>query len=682
MPLATPEELLQHPAPPLPAWIVNQKLLPCPEYQIQFLRPPSKSGKPGEPYWISNYGPQTWGLVSPYMETVCGGSRGGGKSAMLIAWFAMGYPLLSADDPARYMAILEPSYRGLMLRKEYQSMAEFIDEAMDFYGPLGGKPKDDPVVFNFKSGAKIYTNHLGDKSAFEKYRGWGISRIGIEELTQIEEENWYKKLLGSLRAKKQVRVHGHKQFPALPSQIMSTTNPDGPGSSWVKKRFIKVLDSKGNYIPWNKPMRDTITKGTRIFIPMSRKQNPFLRDNMEYESNLLAQDEVTRRQWMDGDWDAASGQFFSEFRPRGPVTAEEREKYKWANHVIESAELKPWWHRWGGGDWGFDHPAAFHKLCRSDKDGRIHVYDELSLRHCGSFEVGVRLARWWLPDLEYLPDKTVTIALSKDAFAVGDDTHTKADQIAAGIKSVLGPYSALLLKFSDDERKAMEKDPALAQRAFQRHRELAGDSFVIALKPASKDVVARWAYMRDLLRFRPVVLETELELKKRLMDTFTRHSGFGESAAVQAYEMELAKVKRQEDGALPRLQIWKRCAGLIRCMEEANKDEDNPEKIRKWNAVEGVGGDDPLESCGHALSHFKEVEKVMPKSYYVSERMEGIQSQYEQDFGERLQDQTRLVMIQQTQAARYERAHPSGGGGIYIPRASSSRHRTPNRRVN
>lgn len=669
MPIATPEELLKHPAPELPIWIRERKLLPNPEYQFQFLRPPTKAGKSGGAYWTSNYGPQTWGLVSPFAETVCGGSRGGGKSALLIAWFAVGYPMLPHDDPAHYLSILEPSYRGLMLRREYQSMAEFVDEAWDFYGPLGATKKDDPVVFTFKSGAKIYTNHLGDKNAFEKYRGWGISRIGIEELTQIEEERWYLKLLGSLRAKRQVRMHGNRQFPALPSQIMSTTNPDGPGAAWVKKRFIKVVGGDGKYIPWNMPMRDTITGSTRIFIPMTRKENPYLRDNKEYESNLLAQDEVTRRQWMLGDWDASSGTYFLEFRPHGPIGTEEQNLYPWARHVISPVELKPWWWRAGGGDWGYEHPATFHKICRSDKDGRLHVYDELSLRHCGSFEMGVELANWWLPDLEFLPDKTITIALSPDAFSKTDASRTKAEQMAEGIKRVLGPYGAFLLKFSDDERALMSKDSKLAQTMFDRRRsEHSQGQLNIVLKAANTNRVDGWSYMREQLRFRPIVQESELELKQRLVKTYSQ-------AGIEAYERELAKVKRAPDAALPKLQIWKTCPQLIRSVEEAMKDEDKPEDVRKYDAVEGVGGDDALDSLRHALMDFKEIETRMPKSYFVSQKIEEIQSQYETDTGERITDPTRLVMIAQRQAARYDVGSKQHTRGFSMPRASSSRHR-------
>jgi hypothetical protein len=60
------------------------------------------------------------------------------------------------------------------------------------------------------------------------------------------------------------------------------------------------------------------------------------------------------------------------------------------------------------------------------------------VRQMGSFELGVELAKWWLPDLEMLPHKQITIALSPYAFSKTDASKTKAEQMAAGIKEVLG----------------------------------------------------------------------------------------------------------------------------------------------------------------------------------------------------------------------------------------------------
>jgi hypothetical protein len=651
-----------YPTPPIPGWLTG--VMPDPDFQIKFLK------RDKAEHWVSNVGPQTWTLLCPYDEILIGGRRGGSKSAALIAWFAMGDTSLPVDDPARYSFLNEPSFRGLILRKEYQSMAEFVDECKEFFRPFGVKAKDDPVVFEFASGAKIYTNHLGDKEAYEKYRGHGLTKIGVEELTQIPEERWYLKLLGSLRNKKQIRVHKEKSFPALRCQILSTTNPDGVGKDWVKKRFVKVYDGKGTLIPWNQPMSDPISGLTRIFIPMRREDNPYLRDNRQYEGMLLAQDEVTRKQWMEGDWEAGSGQYFSEFRPDGPLGDIEQGKYPWARHVIDGGNLQPWWYRFGGGDWGFEHLAVFHKACRHERDKRIHVYDELAVRQVGSFELGVMLAKWWLPDLEMLPDKQITIALSPDAFSKTDASKTKAEQIASGIREVLGPYGAFLLRYNDDERAAMSKDPKMAMLMFERRKqEMAQGQLMIALKPANTDRIAGWSYLHELLRFRPIMQETQDELKQRLQQTFQR-------SGVEAYERELARAHSIGPEILPRLVLWRRCAEAIRGLTEAMTDEPpRSEDVRKWDAIDGIGGDDGLDSLRHLVMSFKEVEGVIPKSYFVGERLNIAQEEHVAAFGSELTDQTRLSMIARAQAAKYDKLHKPGGKNFSLPRASSSRHR-------
>jgi hypothetical protein len=660
----------QYPTPPVPWWL--KRFMPDQEFQVTILNK-------GKPHWTSNKGPQTWTLLCPYDEILIGGRRGGSKTSALIAWFAMGDQSLPVHDPARYSFLNEPSFRGLILRKEYQSMVEFVDECREFFRPFGVKPKDDPVVFEFASGAKIYTNHLGDKEAYEKYRGHGITKIGVEELTQIPEERWYLKLFGSLRNKKQIRTVETKDkegrpvtltLPPLRTQILSTTNPDGVGKEWVKKRFVRVYDDKGRLAPPNEPMKDPISNLTRIFIPMRREDNPYLRDNRQYEGMLMSQDEVTRKQWMDGDWDAGSGVYFSEFRPDGPISEIEYQRYPWARHVVDPVELKPWWFRFGGGDWGFSHLAVFHKACRNERDKRVHVYDELAVRQVGSFELGTLLAKWWLPDLEQLPDKQITIALSPDAFSKTDASRTKAEQIAQGIKEVLGPYGAMLMKYNDDERAAMSKDPKMAQQMFERRKQdMAQGQLMIALKPANTDRIAGWSYLHEMLRFRPIMTETADELKARLQQVFAR-------AGVEAYERELARAHLIGPEILPRMFIWKCCAEAVRGMTEAQSDEPpRGEDVRKWDAIDGVGGDDGLDSLRHTMMSYKEVESVIPKSYFIGEQMSRAQEDHVASFGSELTDPTRLLMIAQTQAAKYDKLHKPGSRSFTLPRASSQRHR-------
>lgn len=646
----------------------------------------------GERHFSSNQGPQTWSLHCPYTEVVIGGKRGGGKSITLIAKPAMGDPSLPEDDPARYSFLNDKDYAALLLRDEYQSMAEFVEKAIEFYRPFGGKPAGDPKYIKFASGARIYFNHLGDEEAYNKYRGWNLTFIGIEELTRIPTLNRYLKLLGSLRSAARIRKGRDgkpKKFPGLRTQIMSTTNPDGPGQSWVMERFVYVKGKDGEIAPWNNPLRDTRTGDSRIFIPFGLEANPYYADTTaegrHYRAKLLAQDEVTRKQWLDGDWNAGSTKFFSEYRPKGPIGDDEQKKYPWARHFVKPVPLKPWWFRWGSGDWGYDHPAAFHKFCRNEQDGRIHIYDELQVRNMDSFELGAVLARWWYPDLLALQkasqDPCIVIHMGKDVFDRDDATKTKAQRMEAGIKEILGPYGAMLLKYDEDEKEVMLRDPKRAKMMFERRRASLQGNICIALKPIYLERVTAWSYFREQIRFRPAIMQ-ELQTpegRSTYLSDVLREQGR------TAYELEASAIQNLKPEILPKLQIWDCCVELDRCLKAAQKNtsaDDDPSKaskredVKKQNAdAEGRNGDDALEGARNGVFAFKDIETMMPKSYFVNDQMTRIQEQFVQDFGTELKDPTRLAMIAQTQAAKYDKQAGNQTKSFNFPRPGSMRHR-------
>jgi hypothetical protein len=643
--------------------------------------------KSGSAIFESNPGPQTWSLFCPYEEILVGGRRGGGKSRCLIAWMATGDLTLPENDLARSTYLNEPTFRGLFLREEYQSMEEFVEESRVFFKPLGGKATgggSKPVTIDFASGAKIYFNHLRDESAFEKYRGWNLTRIAIEELTQIATLRRYLKLKGSLRSVE--RIRGKLRLPALRTQMMSTTNPDGPGAPWVRERFVEVRGGK-KLIPWNTPMYDSITKSRRIFIPFPIEANPYLSEDtpagQAYRSNLMAQDEVTRKQWMEGDWNAGTGKFFKEYRPEGPIGQEEQDKFPWAKHIVKSAVLKPWRPRWGSSDTGYSHPSAAHKFCLND-DGRVHIYDELQVRHVGYFEQGALLAKWWRPELLGLKqcgkDPSIVIHMGADAFSKTDVTKTKAEQVEAGIKEVLGPYGALILKYNEEEREIMSRDPKRAKLLLQHRQQAVRGQVAIVLKPCYIDRIAAWGYFRDMLRFRPAVLDLQTDEKREeYLRAVLATEGEG------SYELQAAALKKIKPEVLPKLQIWDVCVELDRCLRAAQHDtraDDDPSKpskredVLKFNADEnGLNGDDALESARNGIVAFKEMESTVPQEEWVADRMDAFQVQHATAFGSEITDPTRLRMMQMVQNGLYAKANQPSGGSMILPRMASSRHR-------
>src|SRR5206468_1192564 len=85
----------------------------------------------------------------------------------------------------------------------------------------------NPPEIRFPTGGIIRIGHLKDANAYQKYQGHEYPRILNEELTQIPSEDRYKRLISSCRS----------TIPELRPQVFNTTNPDGPGFDWVKKRW-------------------------------------------------------------------------------------------------------------------------------------------------------------------------------------------------------------------------------------------------------------------------------------------------------------------------------------------------------------------------------------------------------------------------------------------------------------
>jgi hypothetical protein len=216
---------------------------------------------------------QELALKAPEDEILYGGARGGGKTDAGQAW------LLYDID--------KPRYRALVIRRNATDLNDWIDRAKHMFQPAGGVFTGDS--FTFPSGAKIRTGHLADKDAYQKYQGHEYQKILIEELTHITSENNYEKLLGSCRS----------TVPGIKPQVFGTTNPDGGGYSWVKKRW-DIPDYPSD------PVRsfDKKTGRTRIFIPSRVQDNPKLMQAdpgyIKYLESI--QDDDLRAAWLEGSW--------------------------------------------------------------------------------------------------------------------------------------------------------------------------------------------------------------------------------------------------------------------------------------------------------------------------------------------------------------------------------------------
>ena len=206
-------------------------------------------------------------------EILYGGARGGGKTDAGQAWL-----LYDVD---------KPRYRALVIRRNATDLSDWIDRAKHMYAPAKGVYVGDAFVF--PSGAKIRTGHLKDDNAYSKYQGHEYQKQLLEEITHISSEDNYEKLLGSCRS----------TVPGIVPQVFATTNPDGPGYSWVKRRW-SIPDNPVEAVR----TKDEKTGRTRIFIPSRVQDNPKLMQAdpgyIKYLESI--QDEGLREAWLNGSW--------------------------------------------------------------------------------------------------------------------------------------------------------------------------------------------------------------------------------------------------------------------------------------------------------------------------------------------------------------------------------------------
>ncbi len=200
-------------------------------------------------------------------EILYGGAAGGGKSVALLM--------------AALMFVAEPTYRALILRRNYSQLnlpGALIDISHEWLEPTGAKWVNQEKQWLFPSGATLNFGFLDSENDKYRYQGSAFHFVGFDELTQFTEPQ-YTYLFSRNRKIIDSRI---------PLRFRSTSNPGGVGHEWVKNRFI------------------TEKKQGRVFIPAGLRDNPHL-DREEYEKNLDELDPVTRKQLKDGDWNIMPG---------------------------------------------------------------------------------------------------------------------------------------------------------------------------------------------------------------------------------------------------------------------------------------------------------------------------------------------------------------------------------------
>lgn len=309
--------------------------------------------------WRPRSHPQAAFVACPAFEIFYGGARGGGKSDASIG--------INAIRAGRY----GKAYRGLFLRRELTQLEDAIARAKEVYLPLGADWQEQKKTFTFPGGGVLRFRYLDRDADAERYQGWNLTDISIEELTNFPDPRPIFKLMATLRS-----------ADGVPCQFRATGNPGGPGHQWVKARYIDPAPQ--GY----KPLTDPDTGKERVFIPAKVWDNRPLMEAQgeDYIANLKAAaggSDALLRAWLHGDWDVIEGAFF--------------DNWDAAKHVVKPIQLPDHWLRYRAFDWGSAVPFSCHWLAVSDgtmdafPNGALVVYREWYGMAEGKPNVGLKL---------------------------------------------------------------------------------------------------------------------------------------------------------------------------------------------------------------------------------------------------------------------------------------------------
>lgn len=263
-------------------------------------------------------------LSCPFFEVLFGGARGGGKTDAVLGDF------LSHQAQYGKHAV------GLVLRRERTQLIETIERASQLYELIGARWVDKDKLFLFPNGARLYFGYLERDQDAEVYQGWSLTRIYVEEMGNFRAFAPIAKLFATLRS------------PAgVPCRFRATANPGGAGHGWIKTRYIDPHPMGNRRIVENliHPITKEVIERDRAYVPSRVTDNPHLGN--DYVANLMlsgAGSEALVRAWLDGDWSAIEGAFFSEWSA--------------GRHVIPPIAIPDHWVRFRAIDWGTARPFS------------------------------------------------------------------------------------------------------------------------------------------------------------------------------------------------------------------------------------------------------------------------------------------------------------------------------------
>lgn len=306
-------------------------------------------------------GSQSLAIDSRAHHTLYHGTRGPGKTAAQLVRYAR-------NVGRGYGSF----WRGIIFDREYKNLGDLINQSRKIFKKLFGdeatfKSSPSECKWVWKSGEELLFRTAKKSEDYDNYHGHEYPFIGWNELTKQPTAELYDAMMSTNRTsfdpildtphrtlsngQREYFTDDGKPLPDIFLECFSTTNPNGPGHNWVKRRFIdvaangEVVRTKTTvYDPRSQQDVEVVKKQVAIF--GSYKENKYLPAEYIAELNrLTANNENLRKAWLEGDWDFTAGGAFDDL---------------WASntHVITPFPIPSGWTVDRSFDWGSTHPFS------------------------------------------------------------------------------------------------------------------------------------------------------------------------------------------------------------------------------------------------------------------------------------------------------------------------------------
>ena len=304
--------------------------------------------------WQAIPGSQELAVTCPCNEVLYDGSRGPGKTDAQLM---------------RFRSLVGLGYgehlRGVIFDREYKGLDDIIAKSeKHFYAFNDGaefKRSKADYFWQWPTGERLYFRQIKREADYMKIHGQELPWIGWNELTKYPNRKIYDLAKSCNRSGFLPEIHTPKKedgtfdtpdgkpLPELPLQIFATTNPWGPGHSWVKAEFVdgvepgEVVKTTINvFNPRTKKREDIVRTKVRIF--GTYKENIYL--DAVYIAALEAETDPERRKaWLLGDWNIRAGGMFNDI-------------WKETIHVVCDFQIPKNWRIDRSFDWGSSKPFS------------------------------------------------------------------------------------------------------------------------------------------------------------------------------------------------------------------------------------------------------------------------------------------------------------------------------------